>query len=123
MEGSCIIQTTGNIFGTIKFESSINTHSIQYCQVSDIEEIQWNRHDWSTVDYNGNIILCQFLCFLDITSAKQNLSTTLDDINEAGLYAIFHFVDQNVLVANQQSLYMEQYITKNMLFMWIKTVY
>jgi len=54
-----------------------------------------NCHDLATVDYNGNIIICQFLCFLDI-SAKHILSTSLDDINKARMYAIVNFVDQNV---------------------------
>jgi len=33
-----------------------------------------NHHDWATVDYNGNVIMCQCLCFLDIISAKKNIN-------------------------------------------------
>jgi len=55
-----------------------------------------NRHDWAMVQYNNNVIMCQFLCFLDVIDAKEVLSMALDDIDERGMYAIVHFVDQNV---------------------------
>jgi len=55
-----------------------------------------NWHDWAMVQYNNNVIMCQFLCFLDVIDAKEVLSMALDDIDERGMYAIVHFVDQNV---------------------------
>jgi len=55
-----------------------------------------NQHDWATVQYNNNVIMCQFLCFLDVIDAKEVLSMALDDIDERGMYAIVHFVGQNV---------------------------
>jgi len=51
--------------------ASIHT---QYKSPSGIKyrgNLMENCHDWATVHYNGNVIMCRFLCFLDIVSAKK----------------------------------------------------
>jgi len=92
--------------------------------ITDRKELQWeNQHNWATVEYNGNVIMCHFLCFLGVIAAKKVISIALDDIDKLGMYAIVHFVDQNVMCSHKSTkLDLEQCITKDMHFMWIQTV-
>jgi hypothetical protein len=60
------------------------------------------RHDWAQVHWNGDIILCHFLIFLEVTTCPIPVKMLLDEIN-IGTYALVHFVDQNVFDSTPSS--------------------
>jgi len=55
-----------------------------------------NHHDWVVVKFNDTQVLCHILCFLQIKNVKTNLSFATSSVNHDGLYAVCHFVNQNV---------------------------
>jgi len=95
---------------TTPLELEVASIHIQYKSptgIKHIEEVQWKismiEQLLSTMaKYH---LMYKSLCFLGVIAAKHISSTALDDINEAGMYAIVHFVDQMCSVANHQDLY------------------
>jgi len=55
-----------------------------------------NHHDWVVVKVDGSHVICHVLCFLQIENVKTNLSFATSTVDCDGLYAVCHFVNQNV---------------------------
>jgi len=55
-----------------------------------------NHHDWVVVKVNNTQVLCHILCFLQIENVKTKLSFATGTVDWDGLYAVCHFVNQNV---------------------------
>jgi len=54
-----------------------------------------NHHDWVIAGYDGQQVLCHILCFLNIQQIDTALQFQIGHLNQPGLYAACHFVDQD----------------------------
>jgi hypothetical protein len=54
------------------------------------------RHDWAIVQHGNDRIMCQFLCFMEIGDEIEMRRTAIDSVDKKGIYAIVHYVDQDV---------------------------
>jgi len=62
--------------------------------------------DWVKVQYNGEIMMCQILVFLEVTTVVSCNTTDL----EQGKYALVHFINQDVFSNTPtKTLYGEKY--------------
>jgi len=70
-----------------------------------------NHHDWVIAVNDGRHILCHILCFLNIQQIDTALQFQIGHLNQPGLYAACHFVDQDVFSPDrpESSLYGNSY--------------
>jgi len=70
-----------------------------------------NHHDWVIAVNDGRQVLCHILCFLNIQQIDTALQFQIGHLNQPGLYAACHFVDQDVFSPDrpESSLYGNSY--------------
>jgi len=55
-----------------------------------------NHHDWVVIVYEGRRMLCHILCFVNVTTVITPLHFDSGVVNIPGIYAICHYVNQDV---------------------------